>query len=711
MRVPKITSLPVLVLLSLVAAQDDPEPNVPTTPPASSVPTLSPTITAVPTSSPGPTTPTRSPGVSKTWPVASAPTYPPDPRESTESPSFPDSEYVKLLDYSLLFYEAQRSGKLPADQRVTWRRDSALTDGKDANIDLSGGYYDAGDYIKFVFPLTFAMAETCWGGIEFFEGYKLADEVKYLDQMVRWGMDWLIKAHPNNDTLFVQVGTDTVDNNYWGPDITIPMPRPSFFVSRTKPGTDVTADAAAAFASCSILYRDKLNDTAYATILQTHATALFQLAETAQPQQVYQIAVPAASCCYQSSGYVDELAWGAAWMYALTKDQSYLIKAARYVDQLNSQGVGQTAPVTWDNKLGFVYILMASLTQASPNDYVKWQTLATKYADFTSSASKPCYFTKGGLYYCPGDSNDDSAVIAANAAFAMHLMANQLERIKGDQAKIDSYREFALSQIKYILGDNPEKTPYIVGVHPNSPVNPHSAPASGGTSADDIDTVPEVELYTIYGALVGGPDKNDRFQDVRSAWRHTEVALDYNAPFNGLMAYQVMTSKESPPYVVIPAGRPDLPPILNGMEIWQIILIVVGSVFVGIGICAAICYRKRDQIRAWAAARRNKAHAKGNAPMYKVTVNRGGSTVSGLSKESELEQGVRTQAPAAIHYQEDRHEHSVAIPHSPPSSPSAPANPYMEPEGNAALRRPVPPPPLPMRHADDPILLQNAPRT
>lgn len=49
------------------------------------------------------------------------------------------------------------------------------------------------------------MTQVCWGGIEFFEGYKLADEVKYLDQMVRWGMDWLIKAHPNNDTLYVQV--------------------------------------------------------------------------------------------------------------------------------------------------------------------------------------------------------------------------------------------------------------------------------------------------------------------------------------------------------------------------------------------------------------------------------------------------------------------------------------------------------------------------
>ena len=43
---------------------------------------------------------------------------------------------------SYVFYEAQRSGKLPHDQRVTWRGDSALNDGADVGKDLSGGYYD-----------------------------------------------------------------------------------------------------------------------------------------------------------------------------------------------------------------------------------------------------------------------------------------------------------------------------------------------------------------------------------------------------------------------------------------------------------------------------------------------------------------------------------------------------------------------------------------
>lgn len=43
-------------------------------------------------------------------------------------------EYGEALTKSLLFYEGQRSGKLPSNQRVQWRGDSALKDGSDAGV-------------------------------------------------------------------------------------------------------------------------------------------------------------------------------------------------------------------------------------------------------------------------------------------------------------------------------------------------------------------------------------------------------------------------------------------------------------------------------------------------------------------------------------------------------------------------------------------------
>jgi len=47
------------------------------------------------------------------------------------------SNYKKALTNSLLYFEGQRSGKLPQNQRVKWRADSALKDGQDAGVNIS----------------------------------------------------------------------------------------------------------------------------------------------------------------------------------------------------------------------------------------------------------------------------------------------------------------------------------------------------------------------------------------------------------------------------------------------------------------------------------------------------------------------------------------------------------------------------------------------
>ena len=65
--------------------------------------------------------------------------------------------------------------------------------------------------------------------------------------------------------------------------------------------------------------------------------------------------------------------------------------------------------------------------------------------------------------------------------------------------------------------------PYVVGVNPNSPSNPHSALASGGFDVGKIDSDPVNEAHVLYGGVVGGPDNRGRFFDIRSDWPQTEV--------------------------------------------------------------------------------------------------------------------------------------------------------------------------------------------
>ncbi len=70
--------------------------------------------------------------------------------------------YQQALSKAILFFEAQRTGVLPANNRIDWRNDSFLLDGNDNRLDLTGGYFDAGDHVKFGFPLGHTLIFLAW---------------------------------------------------------------------------------------------------------------------------------------------------------------------------------------------------------------------------------------------------------------------------------------------------------------------------------------------------------------------------------------------------------------------------------------------------------------------------------------------------------------------------------------------------------------------
>jgi len=47
---------------------------------------------------------------------------------------------------------------------------------------------------------------------------------------------------------------------------------------------------------------------------------------------------------------------------------------------------------------------------------------------------------------------------------------------------------------------------------------------------------PGPNYFTLYGALVGGPGIQDDYVDDRDDYVHNEVAIDYNAGFQGALA-------------------------------------------------------------------------------------------------------------------------------------------------------------------------------
>ncbi|KAG2174774.1 hypothetical protein INT43_005836 [Umbelopsis isabellina] len=525
---------------------------------------------------------------STTTGATSTPTSSSTPSPSSSTLPTVNQAYTALLNDSLWFYEAQRSGNLPANNRVPWRHSSALQDGSDNNVNLTGGYYDAGDYLKFTLPMAYSMSIVSWGAIEWFQGYQAAQQDGYLRDMVKWGMDWLIQAHPQPNVFYVQVGNGDIDNNYWGPDTNIPTPRPSYMINNTSPGTDVAAVGAAAFASASYLFRNRLNDSNYADTLTSHAISLYNFAETASPQQPYTTSIPAIAEFYQTNTIQNQLVWGALWLYRATGNQTYLTKASKYFDQFNLSSVDIT-PMDWSDQSGGVFVLGSMLD----NSTQKYRAAAERYLDTLTQGQGPCSFTGGGLLWC-GQSSASNSLIPAQDTALLALLYSGLNSDKGS-----GYTKFALGQIDYLLGNNPMLTPYVVGVHMNSPANPHHAGASGGTDINNINTSPPQELNVLYGAIVGGPDQSDNFYDVRNDWQQSEVALDYNAPFQGLVAYQLVTNASDPPYTTITQPRPA---IKKPFPKWAIAIIVILLVLLLIAL--ALLWWKRKRIIEWRRRRK-----------------------------------------------------------------------------------------------------------
>ena len=224
--------------------------------------------------------------------------------------------YGEALQKSILFYEAQQSGVLPDWNRISWRSDAGVHDGQDVGLDLTGGWFDAGDHIKFGFPMAFSVTALNWGFLEYKEGYDLVNQTEHYRRNIKWVTDYFIKCHPSKFEFYAQVSEKGQDHNFWMPAEMIdvhPMygQRESFKLDTDHPGTEVVCETAAALASVSIIFKD--SDPAYSTTLLQHAIDLYEFGETYLGKYTEEGGIPAVGT-YSSGGYEDELTWGALWL-------------------------------------------------------------------------------------------------------------------------------------------------------------------------------------------------------------------------------------------------------------------------------------------------------------------------------------------------------------------------------------------------------------
>jgi hypothetical protein len=93
-----------------------------------------------------------------------------------------------VLGLSMMFYEAQRSGKLSFNNRIKWRGDSGLHHRAPDGRDVTGGWYDAGDNVKFNLPMAWSAGVLAWSVVEFPQvGHSLTKTVT--ENSYKWFLD------------------------------------------------------------------------------------------------------------------------------------------------------------------------------------------------------------------------------------------------------------------------------------------------------------------------------------------------------------------------------------------------------------------------------------------------------------------------------------------------------------------------------------------
>lgn len=440
---------------------------------------------------------------------------------------FSRRDYEHVLKMSWYFLDAQRSGYIPDDDsyQVSWRKSAHLDDV------VTGGWYDAGDYLKLNFPLAYSAAMLSWGIQEFKSGYKSAGVYDSSKDSLKVAIKYLMDCHIKKGSYIGQIGHPDIDHDYWGRAHEQKGPRPYFMWTEGMNGADLMSKVSAALASASILYKD--DDEKFSRDLLQHAKDLYEMAVNSPG--LYSSHFKTATKIYKSSEWIDDMAWAAAWLFKATSNRSYLKDSVHYWTKRYWD-----VTAGWDNVGAPTAVLLYQLQHqgvdvpkfSSVKSYIEIRFLkawikSNGFEDIVKTPkgmSRPSWSAWGNLQF--STSSGFLALICAK-----YSPSSKLSGIS---------RRWAQTQVDYAMGGS--GTSYVVGFGRKFPRYPHHAgascppePQSCGWSVFES-SKPNGRI--LYGALVGGPagPSDSSYNDSRDDYVTNEVAVDYNAAFCGALA-------------------------------------------------------------------------------------------------------------------------------------------------------------------------------
>ncbi len=425
-------------------------------------------------------------------------------------------DYASLQDLLIKFYGYQRAGlKSGSCYNLNSGFANASHGGDSYNSNpLDGGWYDAGDYIKFGMNLGYAVYCLLKGYDVFPTGYsnkydwthQKTDDIPDILNQAKFATDYMIKAVINETTIVLDVGKAEEEHSTWG--VTNASGRTGDKILLCN-GADIPATYAACLALMATVYRKY--DAAYADQCVAKAKVAFTYAKNkyAQGESSYYCTAQrkAGQALYdyptvdgkKTQQVNDRMVAAGVELYRATSnaDPSYKTWAQKGITDFY-------------NCIGFAYIGPLAAFEVWRQGLGSYGALASNvgFIEGKIKASGPF----NGVYQNSGwGTAREIGSCAFEYALAYVTTASTTSR--------ELYLKRVKSHVDWVAGYSGTRS-YICGFN-NGPTKIHYRSTNYGP---------------VPGGVVSGPDGDGNWANDGSA-QFCEVAVDYNAGIIGALAF------------------------------------------------------------------------------------------------------------------------------------------------------------------------------
>ncbi|MDV7187195.1 glycoside hydrolase family 9 protein [Lutibacter sp. TH_r2] len=395
--------------------------------------------------------------------------------------------------------------------------------GSDKKIDVSGGWYDAGDYGKYVNNAAFSVGQMLLLAEQFPNCISDSDlnipesgnnRSDLLDEL-KYELNWLLKMQDNDGGVFFKVTAKNFS------DFVMPN---AYNLERLVIGktTMPTLNFAAVMSQASRLFKE--TDTVWAEKALAASQKAWNWAEK-NNAIIYKNPSDVVTGEYGDDVLTDDFYWAAAELFITTKEQKYFDYLVNNEEELTHQLTNSWKYFIRNNAFHSLLEHKGELDSVFSKKLIIDQiNLANVILD---SISKNPY--RIALNRFEWGSNSDvlnQALILCNT----HRLTNDAKYLKG-----------AIQITDYIFGKNATGYSFVTGFGSKQAKFPHHRPSG----ADDI-------VEPIPGFVIGGPnfDKQDKgeleytsilpaksYMDVQESYASNEVCLNWNSPAVYVLGY------------------------------------------------------------------------------------------------------------------------------------------------------------------------------